>query len=113
MALSTTLLRFRKENAELFASGAYEPLRVGDGNEESVCAFLRSAGQEVCLVVAALAGRLEANDYRGSKIDLGGRAAAARWQNVVTGVSLYPVSDLLPVAEILSDLPVAVLRPIW
>jgi (1->4)-alpha-D-glucan 1-alpha-D-glucosylmutase len=113
LALSTTLLRFRRENAELFASGAYEPLRVGDGNEESLCAYLRSAGQEVCLVVAALDGRLQAKDYRECKIDLGARAAAARWRNVVTGVSLYAVSDFLPVEEILSDLPVAVLSPIW
>jgi (1->4)-alpha-D-glucan 1-alpha-D-glucosylmutase len=113
LALSTTLLRFRKENAALFASGAYEPLRVGDGSEESICAYSRSAGQEVCLVVAALDGRLQANDYRECKIDLGARAAAARWRNVVTGVSLYAVSDLLPVEEILSDLPVAVLSPIW
>jgi (1->4)-alpha-D-glucan 1-alpha-D-glucosylmutase len=113
MALSAMLLKFRNENAGLFAGGAYEPLRVSTGNEESIFAYLRTAGEEACLVVAALDARLQAKDYREVKIDLGARASAVRWRNVVTEGSLNAVSGALSVEEIISDLPVAVLSPIW
>jgi (1->4)-alpha-D-glucan 1-alpha-D-glucosylmutase len=113
MAVSAALLKFRTENARLFSSGAYEPLPVSPAGEEGICAFLRSTGEEVCLVVAALDGRLAAKDYRETRIDLGAREDAVRWQNVFTGASLTAVSGALSVAEILRELPAAVLSPIW
>lgn len=111
LALTAALLKFRRDHAALFAEGAYEPLRVIDGDEQRICAFLRTAGQQTCLVVAALDARLQPEGYRYLRIDLGSQASAPRWRNVITEASVASSAGALPLREIFADLPVAVLSP--
>jgi (1->4)-alpha-D-glucan 1-alpha-D-glucosylmutase len=112
LALIAALLNFRRGHGGLFEGGAYEPLSCRDCAEARICAYLRIAERDVCLVVASLDARLQSQDYRGIKLDLGTQAGVARWRDVITGATLHAEDGAMDVAELFASLPVAVLTPI-
>jgi (1->4)-alpha-D-glucan 1-alpha-D-glucosylmutase len=112
LALIAALLNFRREHGGLFEGGAYEVLSCKDCEEARVCAYLRTKEREVCLVVASLDARLQSQDYRGLKLDLGTQAGVLHWRDVITGATLRSEDGAMGVAELFACLPVAVLMPI-
>jgi (1->4)-alpha-D-glucan 1-alpha-D-glucosylmutase len=113
LATAAALLRCRREHADLFRQGSYEPLAIEGPLSHHLIAFRRRAGDSSCIVIA---GRLFARM-------LGDQAHydSATWQdarialpddpatltNVLTGTAVSGAE--LQLGEILADAPVAVL----
>jgi maltooligosyltrehalose synthase len=106
------LLNFRREHPGLFETGAYEPLSCRERPEQRVCAYLRTAEREVCLVAASLDARLQSADYRGIKLGPGAQASVLRWRDVITGTAVHAENGVADLSEIFASLPVAVLIPV-
>jgi (1->4)-alpha-D-glucan 1-alpha-D-glucosylmutase len=112
LALLAMLLSFRRDHCGLFETGAYELLSCKGRPEQRVCAYLRTAEREVCLVAASLDARLQSQDYRGIKLDLGTQAGVLRWQDAISGTNVWSEGRGVDVSEIFASLPVAVLTPV-
>jgi (1->4)-alpha-D-glucan 1-alpha-D-glucosylmutase len=112
LALLAILLNFRREHSALFETAAYEPLSCKERPEQRVCAYLRIAEREVCLVAASLDARLQSLDYRGIKLDLDTQAGVLRWRDAITGTSVHSDGGALDLSDIFATLPVAVLSPV-
>jgi (1->4)-alpha-D-glucan 1-alpha-D-glucosylmutase len=111
LLVAARLLGLRRDQPELFASGDYQPLEIGEGrNADRLCAFSRShAG--VALVVAV--PRLVYGLFRdGEPADWGTTELAlpstGPWRNVFTG-AVFDGRDRIGAAELFADFPVAVL----
>ncbi len=121
-------LRARRAQAELFSHGAYLPLRVNGDMSRHVVAFARRHGNEWAIVVAPrLTVELaRQRDLPAAEAPLGERfwgemsvtipaSAPDRWQSALTGERLACLASgparILPVAEVFSRLPVALLTP--
>lgn len=105
LALLATLLRFRREHADLFLAGDYLPLPAG-GRDGAVVAFARRRGARACLAVART--RLAPEDSGrepDERLQLGAEFAG-EWRSVLTdrtvglaageGGCSPRVADLLP-----------------
>jgi (1->4)-alpha-D-glucan 1-alpha-D-glucosylmutase len=112
LALLAMLLNFRREHPGLFETGAYEPLSCRDCHEQRVCAYLRTAEREVCLVAASLDARLQSADYRGIQLGPGAQASVLCWRDVITGTAVHAENGVADLSEIFASLPVAVLIPV-
>ena len=119
-ALIARLLALRAAEPELFAIGAYQPLVVEGDRAGNVLAFLRRNGPQRVLVVVPLhvaslldgASRpMVAPDLWGTtEILLPPGTASTAWNHVMTGKRRKSVSRRLKVADLLADLPFAILR---
>jgi (1->4)-alpha-D-glucan 1-alpha-D-glucosylmutase len=104
------LLHFRRAHPKIFAEGTYVPVAVGGRHADSVIAFHRTADDQPMLVVAPrLAGQLASppigNCWDDTTIEA---PAVERWQDVFTGRK-HRGGVPLKLAQILADLPVAIL----
>jgi (1->4)-alpha-D-glucan 1-alpha-D-glucosylmutase len=114
LAIAAALLRCRREHADLFCHGSYEPIAIEGPLSHHLIAFRRSRGTESCIVIA---GRLfvpllgDRTSYDGAAIWRDARLtlpdAPARLINVLSGATVP--GPVLELGEILADLPVAVL----
>ena len=111
LALLAVLLNCRREHRGLFENGGYEPLSCRDREEPRVCAYLRTAEGELCLVACSLDARLQSQDYSGTKLELGTQAGVLRWRDVITGATVAAEGGAMDVADVFASLPVAVLTP--
>jgi (1->4)-alpha-D-glucan 1-alpha-D-glucosylmutase len=119
-ALIVRLLALRAEKPELFSVGDYQPLVVEGERAGNVLAFLRRNGPQRVLVVVPLHVATLVNgadrpmvppDAWGStEIVLPPGTASTAWTHVLTGRRRKSVSRRLKVAELLADLPIAILR---
>jgi (1->4)-alpha-D-glucan 1-alpha-D-glucosylmutase len=117
-------LTCRRAAADLFRRGAYVPLQAKGAHRAHLCAFARQGdGRAVLTVVPRLTARLTDN---GTRLPLGRDRwadtwllvppdlGAGPWRNLFTGVEAEPSNSqagtALPVGEILSDFPVALLE---
>ncbi|MBN8898002.1 MAG: malto-oligosyltrehalose synthase [Rhodospirillales bacterium] len=107
-------LAARRERADVFAQGSYTPVSVTGPFAEHVVAFLREhAGQRVLV----LAPRLPAALLDGESLRIppdawqgtGVAVPAGRWTNRLTGAPLVANGGSIPVADLLRELPVALL----
>jgi (1->4)-alpha-D-glucan 1-alpha-D-glucosylmutase len=111
MFVTARLLESRREQPELFGSGDYQPLQIGDGrNADRLGAFARRHGETV--LVAAVP-RLVYGIYRdGEPADWGATEialpSAGPWRNVFTGEALEG-RDQVRAADLFRRFPVAVL----
>ena len=111
MFVTARLLTLRREQPELFESGDYQPLDIGDGrNADRLGAFARRHG-ETALVAAV--PRLVHGLYRdGEPADWGATdialPSAGPWRDVFTGEALQG-SDRVRAADLFRRFPVAVL----
>src|SRR4051794_1072058 len=111
MFVTARLLALRRQQPELFASGDYQPLEIGDGrNADRLGAFARRHGEAV--LVAAVP-RLVYGIYRdGEPADWGATEialpSAGPWRNVFTGEALEG-RDRIRAADLFRRFPVAVL----
>jgi (1->4)-alpha-D-glucan 1-alpha-D-glucosylmutase len=113
LAIATAVLRCRRQNADLFRQGGYEPIAV-EGSQHLI-AFARRNGSRSCVV---LAGRMftsvtqDASRYDGAALFSDARIEVRdlpeTLTDVLTGRTLSSAGGLR-LGEILADLPVAVL----
>ena len=119
-ALIARLLAVRTDKPELFSLGDYQALNVEGAQAGHVLAFLRRNGSERMVVVVTVhaAALLEGRDlplvdvgrWEDTEVLLPPGTASNAWFDVVTGVRRKSASRRLKVADLLSELPVAVLR---
>jgi (1->4)-alpha-D-glucan 1-alpha-D-glucosylmutase len=104
MFITWKLLELRARHAELFRSGAYEPLDAGP----NVCAFAR--GQSVLVAVPRLiTGLVKPGTFPlGAVWDSGALRGGGRWRNACTGDEVE--GEALPLARVFERFPVAVLE---
>jgi (1->4)-alpha-D-glucan 1-alpha-D-glucosylmutase len=114
LALAATLIRCRRDHADLFRQGSYEPISIDGPLSHHLIAFRRVHGAESCVIVA---GRLFAallgdrTSYDGAAIWHGATLtlpeATPVLTNVLTGATV--AGRTLELGEVLADAPVAVL----
>jgi (1->4)-alpha-D-glucan 1-alpha-D-glucosylmutase len=111
LAVTRALLRLRREHAELFQRGSYEPVAAAGRFAEHVVAFRRvHEGEALLVVVPRLAAKLGCPPLGLVWEDTIVTAAdGGSWQEVFTGRRWMDVGAWR-VAELFEELPVAVLR---
>ncbi len=118
--VTTRALNFRRERAALFARGEYVSLRAEGRRAANVVAFARSLDGDACVTVASRfftrlgVGRegalgLKREAWGDTVLQLEG-VEGTRFRDVLTGREFDTRDGALPVGEILSPLPVALLQ---
>jgi (1->4)-alpha-D-glucan 1-alpha-D-glucosylmutase len=102
LAVTHSLLEFRRNRSELLEKGTYESLLVKDADgvpNEAVCAFKRRlAGDEIVVVVSTDA-RLTRIDFEEQEITIADEASC-EWQDVFTRRAFSTDDGAINVAEI-------------
>jgi len=109
-------LRLRKSDPDLFAEGDYLPLEfAGPRRDHAVGICRRKGSRPVIAVAPRLVASLlsETDPWRDTHLLLPGGTGAAPWTDLLTGKTHRPRTvrqcDALPLAELWSTLPVALL----
>lgn len=114
-ALVRALLADRAAAPALYASGDYQPLAVEGARSANVLAFRRQgAGEQVVLLVPRLVGSLLDADglaprpsaWAGTSVIL----PPGEWRDIVSGATVRSAGKPLPLPELFSRFPIAVLR---
>ena len=127
-ALIARMLAFRKEKPALFSRGSYQPLAIEGSKAGHALGFIRRDGHDRMLVVVTLRAsalldhstphvareRWNAEERSGddTTIVLPSDAVSIRWQDVTTNHPRGSVSGRMKLADLLTDLPIAVLRDV-
>jgi (1->4)-alpha-D-glucan 1-alpha-D-glucosylmutase len=114
--LAQKVLNFRRAHKELFMHGEYCPVYAEGTHKECVCSFYRQwRGMWAITVVPRLTARLSKPGvfpvgaaWARSMLLLPRRAPSV-WTNVITGQSIAASRRSIPLANIFSDLPFALL----
>ncbi len=119
-ALIARLLAFRKERPALFSRGFHHPVTLEGSRAEHALAFVRSDGRDRVLVVITLHAHALLGDrslphvmpdrWEDTAIVLPADAASATWRDAVTDQPHRSAGGRMRLADLLADLPVAVLR---
>jgi (1->4)-alpha-D-glucan 1-alpha-D-glucosylmutase len=122
--LTRTALRFRQSERELFAKGAYLPLRVMGKKQKHVIAFARSyGGRRVIVVAGRLFAQLGADNrpplgeetWFDTSVMLRRQLGDRNYRDIFAGrtVALEGRNGhiVLPLKEVFSHLPIAMLTP--
>lgn len=122
--VTTVALQFRRAQADLFLQGTYLPAETAGSRADRLCAFVRRHGVACVVVVvprliADLVGEagvvpVGSSVWGDTVVRLPADAPVARYRNVLTGdvVTSEREADrpVLPVEDVLSDCPVALLE---
>lgn len=108
LAMTATLLNFRREHEALFRDGRYEPVLAEGPAAERVCAFVRRhEGNAVFTAVSPFPGQ-SGLGWRDTVLKLPEDFQGSQCQDVLTGV-VFERGEGAPAAErLFADLPVAV-----
>lgn len=103
-------LRYRRDHPDLFMDGEYIPLEVAGTHSESVIAFGRRRGNDVCITVVPrfmtrIFGKERAPLGRRAWKDTAVRVPEGGWTNAITGEQ----GSSGMVGDILASFPVALL----
>ncbi|HEY2026179.1 MAG TPA: malto-oligosyltrehalose synthase [Gemmatimonadaceae bacterium] len=115
--LTTRLLHLRRTARALFSRGSYEPLAVEGRRTRNVYAYRRTHEEDACVVVVPrLTGELGdpipiGPTWSDTTIRLGEADSVGAWRCVLGGTVVQSEAQGLPVGDVLSRLPVAVLVP--
>jgi (1->4)-alpha-D-glucan 1-alpha-D-glucosylmutase len=111
--VTSTLLRFRAAEAELFAAGGYEPLSVTGPNADCICAFARQNGGRAIVVLAARfpARREVEPNWSGAVVSLPKDMPGTKLRNLFTDAEIAKDRGELDIGLALDGLNVAVLTP--
>ncbi|MFZ3237083.1 MAG: malto-oligosyltrehalose synthase [Stellaceae bacterium] len=114
LAVTATLLDYRRGHPRLFSEGGYEPLAATGPKADQVCAFARSH-DSAALIVAAVRfpARLDGDqDWTGTAIPWPAAADAGNdWRDLLSGRVVECRGEAIDAATVLRDMPVAVLAP--
>ncbi|MGH7997312.1 MAG: malto-oligosyltrehalose synthase [Opitutaceae bacterium] len=111
LRLVTHLLRFRRDHAELFARGDYEPLAITGPHADSAAAFRRRDGaRELAVVVPRQSAKLGCPPLGlvWAETTMALPDSAGEWRDLLTERS-FSGGRPIPLAELLAELPLAVL----
>jgi (1->4)-alpha-D-glucan 1-alpha-D-glucosylmutase len=119
--LTSRLLAFRRAHGDLFAAGAYVPLKAIGELENQICAFARTHERNWAIAVAprliaraAFRGQAPMGEqlWRRTELELPDDAPR-RWRDVISGETIEGAPATLPnrimLSTILKDFPVALL----
>jgi len=107
LAITALLLSLRKQQEALFARGSYEALTITGKKSEFSLGFNRAAGDAgIAVLIARYPGLREADPDWG---DAAATLPVGSWTDVFTGRCFEGGDRALPLAEIFSALPAAVL----
>jgi len=109
LAITQLLLKFRKENHELFEGSSYEPLQDPEGVPPNVCAFLRRKDQQRLLAIALLDAHTPCQDHPHQSIRAD--SSISRWRDVLTDRIVPAPDGSVDLAQIFSVVPIALLVP--
>jgi (1->4)-alpha-D-glucan 1-alpha-D-glucosylmutase len=109
LELIRTLLKFRRENAEVFERGNYVALHGAEDGAPRVCAFARRGGERNFLAVASLDARVAAGDYPRARLSLGSQGSVRRWRDAITERMIRGDGEEVDLADVFSVVPVALL----
>jgi (1->4)-alpha-D-glucan 1-alpha-D-glucosylmutase len=109
LSVINELLKFRRDHSTLFGQGSYQPVPKQNENGHNLCAFFRSAGSDICLVVASLDARLTPRDFQKLQLPLPAQQSVAAWRDIFTQRTFFPSDDALDLSAVLSALPIALL----
>jgi (1->4)-alpha-D-glucan 1-alpha-D-glucosylmutase len=112
LAVTATLLAYRRKHAALFEKGGYQPVEAQGGDADRVCTFLRSYGDEFLLAsVARFPGRgAETGGAADGIVPLPEPLQKIHWCDLISGLEHAPGSALTA-TELFSVYPAAVLVP--
>jgi (1->4)-alpha-D-glucan 1-alpha-D-glucosylmutase len=118
LAVTHRALVARREAAALFESGGYVPLTATGARASHVVAYARVAGGEAVVVVVPRlslgssggAPPVGESVWRDTLLPLPG-GFATRWRCQLSRGTVQAGRDGLPLAQVLAELPVALLRP--
>jgi (1->4)-alpha-D-glucan 1-alpha-D-glucosylmutase len=111
LATIVTLLGHRRACPELYTDGDYQPLpALGPGAEE-ICAYARTAGQQILIVaVARYARRREQRPFDDDTLlAVAEPLRRRRWRELLSGRTLMLEAEHFRAAELFRDLPAVVL----
>ena len=113
LATIVTLLRHRQTHESLYSDGDYQPLPSTGARADEICAYARARnGDRLIVVVARRARRHDAriDDYwQNTVIALAEHLRRDTWQELLSGRTIPLRTESISAAEILADLPLAVL----
>jgi (1->4)-alpha-D-glucan 1-alpha-D-glucosylmutase len=114
--VTTRLLHLRRRRNSLFSHGSYHPVSSTGSKAEHVVAFERAQRDDALLVVVprltcGLRGDLPIREAWGDTALRLPSDGAAAWRCQLGGQVVHSRGGTLPLAEVLSRLPVAVLEP--
>ncbi|MGI9026552.1 MAG: malto-oligosyltrehalose synthase, partial [Burkholderiaceae bacterium] len=119
-ALIARLLAFRKERPGLFSRGFHQPVALEGSRSGHALAFVRSDGRDCVLVVVTLHAHALLGDrllphvmpdrWQDTAVVLPADATSATWRDIATNRQVRSAAGRIPLADMLADLPVAVLR---
>lgn len=118
LLLTAVLLRQRRADPELFRAGDYQPLALRGRHAERAVALARChAGRAVVAVVPRLCAPLTSHErpfplgdcWADTAVALPAGLAGRPLRDLVTGAA-HAAADVLPLAALCADLPLAVLR---
>ncbi|MCI3208077.1 MULTISPECIES: malto-oligosyltrehalose synthase [Pandoraea] len=128
-SLLCALLHWRKQFAPAFTQGDYVPLTAHGPCAAQVVAFARVPAPAVgspmvCVATrhtarhlgalsatASPVPRVRPQDWQDTAVDVSVLSCAPGWRSLIDGVRVRNTSDMLPLADILAALPVALLVP--
>jgi (1->4)-alpha-D-glucan 1-alpha-D-glucosylmutase len=113
LAVTATLLAYRREHAALFEKGKYQSLEAQGNDADRVCAFLRSYGEDVVLTaVARFPSRgTPVGMTADSVVGLPESLETLHWYDLISGLEHSPRPPLT-ITELFSVYPAAVLVPV-
>jgi (1->4)-alpha-D-glucan 1-alpha-D-glucosylmutase len=102
-----SVLRFRREQPDLFAKGEYMPLSPAGDKAEDAVGFLRHFGSaELLVVVPRRLGEKDEPSWSNTTIV---PPRKRPWRNLLTGASVKPDGKAITLDQLFSEWPVAVL----
>ncbi len=112
-------LQVRREQPSLFTTGNYTALATNGAQAENVLAFLRSDGATAAITIVPVRARallgdndipfVPAASWGDTAVTLPPERAGRQWRNALTGEVVSAMNGSLNVAEVLGQLPVALL----
>ncbi len=117
MYVTSRALRFRRAHAGLFSEGNYVPLGVEGVRKNHLCAFARRGKKEEAIIIAArFFLSLPKDPWANTAVVAEEGGGAAKYRDIMTGRSFQFEKSkgkwMLPVSEVLTLLPVALLEKI-
>ena len=114
MFLTQKTLRFRKEHANLFQSGDYLPLQTVGAFKDCCVTFARKSERQIVVIaVPRLSSRVGfppmGDRWKDTALELPEGFPLERWRDAVTGRELGIKNRQIPLAEVMSRFPFAML----